>query len=96
MKQPEVAVNALTAKIDRLRGHKDAAWRGQLEHPGVSKKVRTRVAKGSCGSWVRIRSHVPSGRWSSISHPAVGVGRIGVAVTSTKPKVVDAGADRAA
>src|SRR5512138_2045635 len=84
------------AKIDGLRSYKDAALRGQLEHPGVSKKVRTRVATGHCGSYVWIRSRVPSGRWSSSSVPAGGVGCTGVAVTSTKRKAMEAGAGCAA
>src|SRR5262245_23253721 len=84
------------AKIDGLRGHKDPALRGQLEHPGISKKVRTRVATGNCGSYVWIRSRVPSGRWSSIYVPAGGVGSTGVAITSTKRKAVEAGAGCAA
>lgn len=43
-------INAF-AEVDRLRGDKDATLRGQLEHPGVSKKVRTNATSGGCGSW---------------------------------------------
>src|SRR4029453_2671772 len=52
------------AEVDRLRGHKDTTLRGQLEHAGVSKKVRTNATSGGCGSWEGIRSRAPSGRES--------------------------------
>jgi len=39
------------AKIDGLGGKKDAALRGELEHQGVSKNVRTNAASDGCGSW---------------------------------------------
>ena len=34
------------AEIDGLRGQQDTTLRGELEHQGVSKKVRTRAASG--------------------------------------------------
>ena len=58
--------------------------------------VRTNVTSGGCSSWEWIRSRVPSARESSISVPAVGLGHTGVAVTSTKPRAADVGADRVA
>ena len=42
-------IDAFT-EIDGLRGHKDPTLRGELEHQGVSKKVRSRVARGRCAS----------------------------------------------
>jgi hypothetical protein len=39
------------AAVHRLCGHKDATLRSQLEHPGVSKRVRTNATSGGCGSW---------------------------------------------
>ena len=85
------------AEIDGLGGEKDAALRGQLEHPGVSKKARTTASRGSCGSWAAIRSRAPSGRCHSISMTEVGRGQTGAVGISTKPRaVVDAGVDRAA
>ena len=43
------SIDAFT-EIHRLRGHKDPTLRGELEHQGVSKKVRSRVARGRCAS----------------------------------------------
>jgi hypothetical protein len=45
---------------------------------------------------VLVLNAYATARESSISVPAVGGGHTGVAVTSTKPKAVEAGADRAA
>ena len=84
------------AEIDGLGRQQDPRLWTELEHQIVSKKVRTNATSGGCGSWEWIRSRVPSARWSSISIPSVGCGHTGVAVTSTKPRAVDAGADRAA
>ena len=83
------------AEIDRLGRQQDPRLRAELEHQAVSKKVRTNATSGGCGSWAWIRSRVPSARWSSISIPSVGCGQTGGAVTSTKPRAVEAGADRA-
>ena len=80
------------AEVDGLCGDKDATLRRELEHQGVSKKARTNATSGGCGSWGsgsaagchrpgRVRS--PSLRW--------GLGHTGVAITSTKPRVVDTG-----
>jgi hypothetical protein len=87
---------ATFAEVDGLRSYKDPTLRSELEHQSVSKKVRTNVTSGSCGSWVLIRNRAPSARERSISVPAVGGVHRGVAVTSTKPRAVEAGADRAA
>jgi hypothetical protein len=38
------------AEVDRLCGDKDPTLRGQLEHQGVSQKVRTKATSGGCGS----------------------------------------------
>jgi hypothetical protein len=39
------------AEIDGLGGEHEATLRGELEHQGVSKKVRTNVTNWGCGSW---------------------------------------------
>ena len=84
------------AAIDRLGRQQDSCLGGELKHQSVSKKVRINATSGGGGSREWIRSRVPSARWSSISVPAVGGGHTGVAVTSTKPRAVEADADRAA
>ena len=38
------------AEIDGLRGEQDATLGGELEHQGVSKKVRTKAVRGIWGS----------------------------------------------
>lgn len=89
-------INAL-ANIDGLGGAHDAAWRGQLEPPGVANKARTTASTGSCGSWGALRSRAPSGRCRAIAMPEVGRGQTGAAGTSTKPRATgDAGVDRTA
>ena len=44
------AINAF-AEIDRFGGDQDAALRGELDHQGVSKNVRTNAATGGVDSW---------------------------------------------
>src|SRR6516162_1747237 len=83
------AINTF-AKIHWGGGEKDAALGSQLNHTGVSKKVRTSAVRGSCASWAVIRRRAPSGRWSSISIGAVGRGQTGAAGTSTEGRAAGA------
>src|SRR5712692_869725 len=90
------SINAF-AKIHWGGGDKDATLGGELEHQGVSKKVRTKTVRGRWDSWAWIRSRAPSGRCRSISMPEVGRGQAGAAGTATKPEAaVGTGAASAA
>jgi hypothetical protein len=84
-------INAL-AEIHRLRGHKEPTLRSELEHEGVSKKVRSRVARGRGVSEECIRSRAPSRRWRAISVPGVGTGQAAGVATSTTPRGVEGAA----
>src|SRR5262249_11967638 len=72
------------AKIDRLRGEKDPALRGQLQHARPSTKARTNASSSRGERGVCRQSRVPSARDSSSWVTAVAWGPAGADGTSTK------------
>src|SRR5262245_1915535 len=73
------------AKIDRVRGEKDPALWGQLQHARPSTKARTNVSSSRGDRGVCRQSRVPSARASSSWVATAGGGLAGADGTSTKP-----------
>jgi hypothetical protein len=84
------------ADIDGVRGHKDAAVRGELEHERASTKARTTASSGSAEVAPWRHSRGPSVRESSSGMAAGGGGQAGAAGTSPKPRAMGGGVTGAA
>src|SRR6266849_4965990 len=82
------------AKIHGVRGEKNAALGGELQHQRPSRKARRTVSSGTVDAAPWMDSRVPSARDSSSCIVGVACGRAGAGGTSTKPREVGAGPAR--